>query len=346
MENAYNASTESSEKSSKESSKESGEPLPESDLRAAFIRDVQDGLTRSPKTLPPQYFYDAKGSRLFEQICALPEYYLTRAEFEILRAHADEAVAHLAEPISLVELGSGSSVKTRLLIEACLRRNGQLRYVPIDISVSALEESAAALSQEYPQLEIEPVAGEYEEGFRRLAQETDRSKLILFLGSNLGNLSVKAARAFLLRMRKSMNSGDRALIGIDLRKDRKTLEAAYDDASGVTAQFNMNMLERINRELGGRFDMSAFKHRAVYNENAETLRIEMHLVSQKAQTARIEAAGVDVRFEKGETIHTENSYKYTLKQIDALAEAADFDVEMRRLDRKRRFSLNRLAPRR
>lgn len=311
-------------------------------LRAAFIEDARAGLTSKPKTFPPRYFYDAKGSRLFEEICGLPEYYLTRAEFEILRAHADEAVDSFQQPPALAELGSGSSVKTRLLIEALLRQHGALQYVPIDISASILEESSAALRQEYPRLEIQPVAGEYGEGFRRLSTENDRPKLILFLGSNIGNMNPDEARAFLQRMRKCMSGGDRALIGIDLRKSREILEAAYDDAAGVTAQFNMNLLERINRELGGNFNLDCFVHRAFYH-SAEG-RVEMHLVSLKAQRVQIEAAELEVDFEAGETIHTENSYKFTLQQINALAGASGFSVEQHWFDSGRRFSLNRLAP--
>lgn len=318
------------------------ETPPAERLRAAFIEDARAGLTSVPKTLPPRCFYDAKGSRLFEEICGLPEYYLTRAEFEILRAHADEAAEQFQEPAALVELGSGSSVKTRLLIEAFLRQHGALRYVPIDISSSALEESSAALRQEYPRLEIQPVTGEYAVGFQQLAAETDRPKLILFLGSNIGNMNPQEAQAFLRRMRGCMSSRDRALVGIDLRKSRAVLEAAYDDAAGVTAQFNMNLLERINRELGGNFNLDMFAHRAFYN--AAEGRVEMHLVSLQAQRVQIEAAGIEVGFEAGETIHTENSYKFTLEQIDALAEASGFAVEARRFDSGRRFSLNRLAP--
>ncbi|MDE0022755.1 MAG: L-histidine N(alpha)-methyltransferase [Candidatus Poribacteria bacterium] len=320
---------------------ENGTP-PVDSLRAAFIEDVRAGLTSKPKTVPPRYFYDAKGSRLFEEICGLPEYYLTRAEFEILRGYADRAAAQFREPVALVELGSGSSVKTRLLIEAFLRQHGALRYVPIDISAAILEESSAALRHEYPRLEIQPVTGEYAVGFQQLAAETDRPKLILFLGSNIGNMNPDEALAFLRRMRGSMSNGDRALVGIDLRKSRGVLEAAYDDAAGVTAQFNMNLLERINRELRGNFNLERFVHRAFYN-SAEG-RMEMHLVSLKAQRVQIEAAEMETEFAKGETIHTENSYKFTLQQIDALAEASGFVVETRWFDSGRRFSLNCLAP--
>ncbi len=320
---------------------ENGTP-PVDSLRAAFIEDVRAGLTSKPKTVPPRYFYDAKGSRLFEEICGLPEYYLTRAEFEILRGYADRAAAQFQEPVALVELGSGSSVKTRLLIEAFLRQHGALRYVPIDISAAILEESSAALRHEYPRLEIQPVTGEYAVGFQQLAAETDRPKLILFLGSNIGNMNPDEALAFLRRMRGSMSNGDRALVGIDLRKSRGVLEAAYDDAAGVTAQFNMNLLERINRELRGNFNLDRFVHRAFYN-SAEG-RMEMHLVSLKAQRVQIEAAEMEADFAKGETIHTENSYKFTPQQIDALAEASGFVVETRWFDNGRRFSLNRLAP--
>ncbi len=309
---------------------------------AAFARDVAAGLARTPKRLPCRYFYDREGSLLFEAICRLPEYYVPRAEREILERRAPEIAACLPLGAALVELGSGSAAKTRLLIEALLRRQGALRYVPVDVSRSMLEESAFGLLADYPLLQIVAVAAEYEEGLGVLGRAADGPKLILWLGSNIGNLERPEAAAFLRRVRELMTPDDRLLVGIDLRKDRTVLERAYDDAQGVTARFNRNILARINRELGGRFDLDTFRHRAVYDEAAG--RVEMYLVSMQAQRVPIERLGLEVTFAAGEAIHTENSYKYAPSEIDALAEAAGLRVEQRWLDGGRRFSDNLLAP--
>lgn len=309
---------------------------------AAFARDVAAGLTRTPKQLPCRYFYDQEGSLLFEAICRLPEYYVPRAEREILERRAAEIAARLAPGSALVELGSGSAAKTRLLIEVLLRRQGALQYVPVDVSRSMLEESAIALLADYPPLRIVAVAAEYEEGLEVLGQAAGSPKLILWLGSNIGNLERADAAAFLRRVRSLMTPDDRILVGIDLRKDRAVLERAYDDAQGVTAQFNRNILARINRELGGRFDLDTFRHRAVYDETAG--RIEMYLVSTCEQRVLIERLGLEVTFAAGEAVHTENSYKYAQSEIDALAEAAGLRIERQWLDRARRFSDNLLAP--
>jgi dimethylhistidine N-methyltransferase len=312
------------------------------DRRAAFARDVRAGLTASPKRLSCCYFYDQEGSLLFEAICDLPEYYVTRAEEEVLRAHAGEVVAGLPPPVCLVELGSGTSSKTRLLIEELLRRQGSLLYVPLDICRVVLEDSARELLRDYAGLEVLAVAAEYREGLRHLAAEGARSRLILWLGSNVGNFGRDEAAAFLRRVRETMTAADRLLLGVDLRKDRAVLEPAYDDARGVTAEFNRNLLGRINRELGGHFDLSGFRHRAFYDDEAG--RVEMHLVSERAQRVRIDALGLEAEFAAGEAVHTENSYKYSLAEIDALASAAGLRPEARWADAAGRFSVNLLAP--
>ena len=306
-----------------------------------FAREVERGLTASPKRLPCRYFYDQQGSRLFEEICALPEYYLTRAERQILQERAEEIAALFAEEVALVELGSGSAAKTRLLIEAFLHRHASLRYVPIDISPTILEASSLALLQAYPRLEIVAVAAEYREGLVRLQVETGRAKLILWLGSNVGNLDRPEAARFLRRVRETMTERDRLLVGIDLRKERAVLEAAYDDARGVTARFNLNLLARINQELGGRFDLTRFRHRAVYHEPMG--RVEIYLDSLQTQRVRIEGLDLDVSFEAGEPIHTENSYKYSIEEIAALAQAAGLALERQWFDAERQFSVNLLA---
>jgi L-histidine N-alpha-methyltransferase len=312
------------------------------DQYAALARDVRAGLLARPKWLPCQYFYDAEGSRLFEEICALPEYYLTRAEWEILRVHAPAVAGRFSGPITLVELGSGSAAKTRVLIEAFLRRQKTLRYVPIDISRAALEESSGQLLRDYPALEITAVLAEYHEGLRHLRGKHDQPRLILWLGSNVGNFHRDEASAFLVDVRRTMTAADRLLVGIDLRKDRSILEAAYDDSRGVTARFNLNLLERISRELGGHFDPEAFGHRAVYDEEAG--RVEMYLDSRAAQRVRLDRLDLEVSFAAGEPIHTENSYKYSFAEIEALAAAAGLQVEAQWLDSQKRFSANLLAP--
>jgi L-histidine N-alpha-methyltransferase len=330
------------------------------DRRAQFARDVAQGLTATPKRLPCCWFYDRRGSALFEAICELPEYYLTRAEREILEAHADEIAAAVPPEAMLIELGSGSAAKTTLLIEALLRRQPTLRYVPVDICHAALEESALRLLRRYPALSILAVAAEYREALQHLRAggecpdiaesseqlgtvpffHADSPKLVLWLGSNIGNYHRDEAAGLLHEIGQSLKPCDRLLVGIDLRKDRAVLEAAYDDPQGVTAAFNRNLLERINRNLGGHFDPSAFRHRAHYDEALG--RIEMHLVSQRPQRVAIDAVPLVARFAAGEAIHTENSYKYSLEEIAALAGASGLALCRQWFDAQRLFSLNLL----
>jgi L-histidine N-alpha-methyltransferase len=308
----------------------------------SFAEEVEAGFAEHPKRLPFRFFYDEEGSRLFEEICEVPEYYLTRTERAILKSCADELVAHFEGPTLLAELGSGSSTKTRVLIEAFLRRHGGLAYVPVDISRSILEESALELLERYRGLQIRAIASEYQEGLRHLRHETGQPKLIAWLGSTVGNFHRRDATRFLTSVRNAMVSADRLLIGIDLRKERQVLERAYDDERGVTARFNLNLLARINRELGGRFELSRFRHRARYDEVAG--RVEMHLVSTEDQEVEIEHLGLRVRFGAGEGIHTENSYKYSLDEIEQLGRGADLRVADRWFDPQQRFSLNLFAP--
>ncbi|HKE00214.1 MAG TPA: L-histidine N(alpha)-methyltransferase [Planctomycetota bacterium] len=295
---------------------------------------VREGLTAPRKHLPPRLFYDAVGSSLFERICELDEYYVTRAEDEILAARAWSIAGRFRVAPVLVELGSGSAAKTRHLIRALLARHGPLRFVAIDVSRAALESSSRALRREFPALEITGLAVEYAEGARRIARERS-PKLVLWLGSNAGNLEPKDAGALLARVAEGFGRDDAAIVGLDLDKDRATLERAYDDARGVTARFNRNVLERINRELGGRFDLRRFRHLARYDDRVG--RVEMHLVSEIDQTVRIDALGLEIPFRAGESIHTENSYKFTLAGIDRLARTAGLVAEERWLDANRRF---------
>jgi dimethylhistidine N-methyltransferase len=319
--------------------------LAEAGANDTFAGDVRRGLTARPKALPPKYFYDELGSHLFEAICRLPEYYLTRAETEILTRHADETVARLPAPVTLIELGSGSATKTRFLIEAVLRRQAELHYRPIDISPTALETSARELLDAYAGLTVSGYAGDYDGALRQIAAEQAAgprrgSTLVLFLGSNIGNFTPEEATLFLRQVRGVLRPGDGLLLGADLKKDRATLEAAYDDALGVTAAFNLNLLLRINRELGGEFELTRFRHRAVYDE--EFGRVEMHLESRTAQRVPIRGLDLAVDFAAGETIHTENSYKFDLPQLAGLAAASGFALTQTWHDQAGRFSFSLL----
>jgi len=302
-----------------------------------FRDEVWAGLSHPQKTLPCKYFYDERGSALFESICELPEYYPTRTELSIMETHAPAMAALLGARCLLVEYGSGSSRKTRLLLD---RLQDAAGYVPIDISREALTESASALAANYPAIEVLPVCADYTEPF-----ELPRSRLaparrgVYFPGSTIGNFTPPQAQRFLARMARVAGPFGAVLIGVDLKKERATLERAYDDAAGVTAAFNQNLLVRINRELGGDFDLARFRHHARYDENAG--RVEMHLVSSVAQTVRV--AGRPFWLAAGETIHTENSYKYDLANFAALAVGAGLAVREVWTDERRRFSVQYLT---
>jgi len=308
----------------------------------AFADDVREGLQSPRKYLSCRYFYDERGSALFEAICALPEYYLTRAERQILTNTSDEIAAHFDRPTSLIELGSGSAVKTRLLIDALLRRQDTLHYAPIDISRSALEQSAFTLLKDYEALDVTGVIGLYEEGLMRLRQEIAGPRLILWLGSSVGNFDEETAVHFLREVAASMEEEDRLLIGMDLDKDPALLESAYDDAQGVTAAFNLNLLARINSAFAANFDLDHFAHRAHYN--VEKRRIEMHLESLRAQTVHIEGLAMEVSFAAGEKIHSENSHKYRLDNIADFLHCGAFSLEHQYFDDAQRFSLNLARP--
>jgi dimethylhistidine N-methyltransferase len=314
--------------------------LTQVDPVADFAEDVSAGLTATPKHLSCRYFYDREGSRLFEAICELPEYYLTRSETEILQSHAREIAGLFPGDVTVIELGSGNAVKTRLLLEALLPSR-RVRYVPIDICRPVLEQSADDLLLRFPALEIAAVAAEYHEGLKHLRNESDRQRLILWLGSNIGNFTRTEAAEFLRRIQETMTPADHLLVGVDLRKDRAVLEAAYDDAAGVTADFNLNLLVRINRELDGNFYCGAFQHRAIYNQDLG--RIEMYLVSTRPQRVTIGRIGLTVDFAEGEAIHTENSYKYSLAEINVIAATAGLHDQRFWQDSLGRFSLHLLA---
>jgi dimethylhistidine N-methyltransferase len=295
---------------------------------ASFADDVRRGLTATPKFLLPHYFYDALGSALFSAICELPEYYVTRAEDEILRTKAKEIATAFGSNVRVAELGSGSARKTRHLIDAILDRQPSLDFFPIDVDAGILASSSRELLNAYAHLSIAAICGDFRDPaalLRPYLPPSDARTIVLFLGSSIGNLDPSAAGAMLANLRTALAPGDALFLGADLRKSTSILVPAYDDPLGVTAAFNRNLLVRINRELGGTFNLDTFAHRAFYNEAAG--RVEMHLVSKIAQRVLID--GYEVPFEEGESIHTENSHKYDDASLAALAAAGDFRIERR-----------------
>ena len=300
---------------------------------------VREGLLSCPKTLPCRFFYDAEGSELFERICDLPEYYLTRTEDAILGEFADQMVAGWVSDPVMVELGSGSSTKTRRLIRAALEAYGRLRYVPIDVSKTILEDSARSLVAEFPALRIKAIAGTYHAALATLSTKVERPKLFVFLGSSLGNFTSEEAALFLREIALSMRPVDRLLLGTDLVKQRSVLEAAYDDDQGVTRAFNLNLLKRINRELNADFQVDEFEHKAIYRENLQ--RVEMHLVSRVDQTVSIGDLEIEVPFKAGESIHTENSHKYTPERLAKMAQFAGLVEENAWTDANQLFRVQR-----
>lgn len=278
---------------------------------SALLVDALEGLQKPQKTLPSKYFYDKRGSELFEEICTLEEYYPTRTELKIMNAHIHEITQSLQKHVQLVELGSGSSMKTRLLLD---HLDDIHSYVPVDISEEFLNEVTANLKKEYPGLPITPVAADYTKPFFVPESELGVKKTAYFPGSTIGNFTREKAANFIELIAHLVGEEGALLIGFDLLKDRETLIDAYDDAKGVTAEFNKNILVRLNRELDANFDVDQFQHKAVFNEDQQ--RIEMHLVSTKKQEVSVN--GKAISFEDGETIHTENSHKYSLESFRAM----------------------------
>ncbi|PTW59823.1 dimethylhistidine N-methyltransferase [Breoghania corrubedonensis] len=291
--------------------------LPSSD---DFLRDALAGLTAPRKTLPTKYLYDAEGSRLFEEICGLPEYYPTRTETALLQTIAHDLAASISRHAVLVEFGSGASVKTRALLDAAPHLEV---YVPIDISQSALDEAAESLRADFPDLQVVPLVADFTASHALPAAADGRPHVGFFPGSTIGNFSPEAAGHFLKSALATLGADSRFILGVDLAKEPEVMVPAYDDAQGVTAAFNLNLLARLNRELGADFVLDAFAHRAVWNE-AES-RMEMHLVSRKEQTVHL--GGREIVFTEGETIHTENSHKYTYEAIAVLAAKAGWRIE-------------------
>ena len=305
--------------------------------RKRFRDDVVAGLRRSPKTLPCKYFYDERGSRLFEKICELDEYYLTRTELAILERSVAEMAECLGPRCMVIEPGSGSATKTRLLLEALA---SPVAYVPVDISRDVLLRSAESIDGAHPDLEVLPVCTDFTQPFALTTPKSAPARrVVYFPGSTIGNFDPAEVVRFLARLRALCAPGGAVLIGADLRKDHKVLEAAYDDEKGVTAEFNLNLLLRINRELGADFDLARFRHRAVWDETHG--RIEMHLVSRAAQSVRVD--GESFSFAADEAIHSESSYKYDLDAFAGLAGAAGFAVARVWLDERRWFSVQYLT---
>ncbi|HEF4779850.1 L-histidine N(alpha)-methyltransferase [Burkholderia multivorans] len=316
-----------------------GGQLPAREVRpSAFERDLIDGLSRTPRSIPPKYFYDATGSALFDRICELPEYYPTRTELGILRARAAEIVQRVGPHADIVEFGAGSLEKIRILLDAFAAHgaNAPLRYVPIDISADYLHGAAARLRAEYPWLDVAPIAADYTKA-EQLAEltATPRRRIGFFPGSTIGNFSPEEADAF-LRDAAQLLRGGGLLVGADLVKDERVLHDAYNDAQGVTARFNLNLLARANAELGADFDLDAFSHCAFYDPQRQ--RIEMHLVSDVAQSVQVR--GHVFHFDAGERIHTENSYKFTIDGFRTIARRAGFVPDTVWTDADRLFSVH------
>ena len=285
--------------------------------------DVLDGLSRVPRMLPPKLFYDEQGSALFEQITCLPEYYPTRTEAAILTANADDICSRIGSDVSVSELGAGSATKTRILLNSLLRRQPNVDYFPLDVSQAALQLAQDELKADFESVNVYPHVGDFEDLSFLAAHASPR--LVLYIGSSIGNLEQSEAIALLKSVARHLAPGDHLLLGVDLVKNRDILVAAYDDRAGITAAFNKNLLARINRELGGNFDPEAFQHIALWNESAA--RVEMHLESKHPQQVRIDAFDQTLSFFEGERIHTENSYKYTVKRLENLMRCSGFQVE-------------------
>jgi L-histidine Nalpha-methyltransferase len=310
--------------------------LSEADERV-LADDVLDGLTRPFKELPPKHFYDARGSELFERICELPEYYPTRAEREILERRADEIV-ELTGASELVELGSGSADKARILLDAMTRAGQLRRYVPLDVSQNALEDAAAQLVDEYDGLRVDGVVGDFERHLDSVPESDSDARIVALLGGTIGNFPPGTRRRLLRSIGRLLGPEDRLLLGTDLVKDPAVLEAAYDDAEGVTAEFNRNLLHVINRELDADFTPEAFEHIAFFDRKNEW--IEMRLRARRAQTVRIARLGLLVDFAAGEELRTEISAKFTRRRAETDFEAAGLELERWYTDAEERFALS------
>jgi L-histidine N-alpha-methyltransferase len=316
-------------------------PRPADVAEADLASAVREGLARSPRALPAWLFYDARGSELFEEITRLPEYYLTRAERAILQTHADEIVRWAAEgtdePLHVVELGAGSAQKTGVLLEALVRRQGRALYLPVDVSETALADASLRLRREQPNVEVRPVAATHEAALPAIRAVGPR-RMVLFLGSSIGNYEDDEAITLLETVSRALAPGAALVLGADRRKAPATLLPAYDDAAGVTAAFNLNLWRRLNRELGADFDLGAWQHVALWND--EQSRIEMHLESLRPQEVHFRALGERYRFAQGERVHTESSVKYDRPRIEHILRSAGFTPSRVLTDPQERFDLH------
>jgi len=311
-------------------------------IEKTFAEEISSSLNRDSKFISPKFFYDKKGSDLFEKICSLPEYYPTRTEISILRKLQSELSSYIDEDFRLVELGSGTSVKTRLILDVLTKLQDSVDYFPIDIS-EILTESSEELLKNYDGLHITGIIDTYEGGLEFLKNFDKKKNLIIFLGSSFGNFSPNDGFEFLQKINSTMKSGDLFLIGLDLIKDKQILESAYDDSQGVTAKFNLNILSRINDELDADFNLKNFSHLAIYNK--EKQRIEMYLKSLVNQSVIVSKSDLLLNLEKDELIHTEHSHKYKLSQIHELLDSAGFEIKHTWLDDNKYFSLTLVSKR-
>ena len=303
----------------------------------AIALDVYHGLSAEPKRLPSKLFYDGPGSQLFEEITELPEYYLTRTERSIFESYAGEILRQAGPSLTLIELGAGTATKTCILIEELLQQQSRSLFYPIDVSPSALEQAVRQLGEQFPALRVNPIVADYTGGVPALSRITGR-KLVLYIGSSIGNFEPPHAVRILRRIRQTLRSGDALLLGADYAKSPKILLPAYDDAQGITAMFNKNILARLNRELDADFSLEAWRHVALWSKRCS--RMEISLESLAEQTAFIPALNLDLKFRAGERIHTENSYKYTDAMIESILREGGFTLEHTWRDRKKWFGVH------
>lgn len=303
-----------------------------------FAHDVLQGLSATPKFLSSRYFYDKRGDALFQEIMRMPEYYLTRAEYEIFHDKKEEilkAFAKDALPFQLIEFGAGDGTKTKVLLKHFLKNQARFKYFPIDISQNVLDQLEDDLARDFPDLAVEPLQGEYFQALKALKNDGDARKVILFLGSNIGNFKPTEACEFLKEMALALNSGDLLFIGLDLKKDPQVLLDAYNDKAGITKSFNLNLLTRINRELGGNFDLSTFEHFPTYNPQSGEMK--SYLISNIQQEVFIEALDSSFAFDAWEAVHTEVSQKYNLHEIADMAVGAGFKPVENLLDQNQYY---------
>lgn len=300
-----------------------------------FEKDVLDGLSSTPKSIPSRYFYDETGDKLFQQIMTLDEYYLTKAEFEILNTYGEEIIQkYLHDTFQLVELGAGDGLKTKILLDEVFASGKKFNYLPVDISTHALESLMTDLHANYPHLNGYGISDDYFSALKKI-NGVEKQKVVMFLGSNIGNYTPPEAENFLIEMRNNLQPDDILLIGIDLKKDPEVIRRAYDDSQGVTKEFNLNLLRRINRELGGNFKLEDFDHLPIYDSASGAAK--SFLISKKDQTVKINAISKTFSFAKNELISTEISQKYSLEEIADMSERTGFELQSNYLDQKGYF---------